>query len=289
MFQFAQSLIQEIPKEMLDLSESLYNSLGALEENKEHAEKIKEIESRIGILSMAYRTATDIGNSQEVRRTAKELEKARKEKWSLKFVREQSIKEIRNPLEQISKPMIEQICFLIDQEIGHLPKQRILMVTDTRMTTDPLIQGVIRICQTNRARIGEVREFLLDAKEKVRLMNRNSISQILSFIEGLEEKINKVDLKKCDEAQMRDNEFHDEESLRDGEKPQTFSREYHAMAQRGWLADRWDEATHSLELAKDFISSQFVGRPVKYNELPIGVKNTVDVMAFGKKVVRVKN
>ena len=233
MIYISQNFRQEISKDMIDLSEKLFEQFHSLEE-REHAEKIKEIETRIGAAATAYRMATDIGNAQEIRKAASELEKVKKERWSLKFQREQAIKELRNPIEQLNFPLIEQVCFLIDQEIDCLPKQRILMVTDTMMTLDPLNQGVVRVVQTNRRGIGEVRALLMDGKSKVKGMRHSSISEILSFIEGLEEKINKVDLKKCESVRMRDNEFHDEESLRDGGKPQTFSPEYHEMAQFGY-------------------------------------------------------
>jgi hypothetical protein len=73
-------------------------------------------------------------------------------------------------------------------------------------------------------------------------MQHSSISQILLVIEDLEVKVNSVNLKQCEEVQMRDSEYHDELGLMETSLPPTiFNRKYHKAAERGFLEDQFDD------------------------------------------------
>ena len=215
----SQSLQEEVPKEMVELSGKLVDQLNQLNvEGEKMVVKQKEIEERIWLAHEANRRAIAISNDLEARETALILQKAKGEKRGLRLQESQKKEKVRRQLEFLNAPLIEQVRFLIDGEIVRLHGQRILKVTDTKMTNDPLIQGVVRVVQTNRRGIDQVRMLFLTVKEKVCGMCRSSIQEILQSIEVVEEEVNTINLKQCDEVQMRDSEYHDELALIEGER-----------------------------------------------------------------------
>jgi hypothetical protein len=245
MIQISESLREGITEEMIEKSQRLSNQIVAEPAGLEG--KKKEINEEIWAAKQGYDKAVGLRMNKEAQEMVTALEKKKKKLAALEYERSHPREEARKEIERINAPLIEESLFLIDQFLDRLPGKRVLRVIKQLMTNDPLIMGMIKVTQTNRVAIAKVRELLLNSKKKIQKMKYSPISEILLFIEGVEGEVNKVDLKQCDEVQMRDSEYHDEMVLMEEKKSPSFSPQYYKAAQRGFLEDEFDNLKQKVK------------------------------------------
>ncbi len=91
-------------------------------------------------------------------------------------------------------------------------------------------------------------------------MNQNSISQILDYLEDLENQINQITLKDLAKEEMSPDQYGELRFFAEGEKHPTLPPEYHQMATRGYLDSQLEKAQQTLKDSEKWFRNQIFDR-----------------------------
>jgi hypothetical protein len=256
-------LFSEVPQQALELSQHLYDDLQTLRNesvDSVYHSKIKEIEQRIWEYHESNRRALVVEDKQESFQTGKLLSQAKAEKSQLIFQHAQHQENIRREMEALTKPVIGMFWDRIDDEIKALPKRMVMHTIGTRKQYGEYGDRVFRTIEHNFSPIRKIRDLLLEGKSKLRGMNYNSISQILDYVEDLENQINQINLKELAKEEMSPDQYGDLKSFAEGEKQPTLSPEYHQMATKDYLNSQLEKAQQTLKDTEKWFHDQIFDR-----------------------------
>jgi hypothetical protein len=91
-------------------------------------------------------------------------------------------------------------------------------------------------------------------------MNYNAISQILDYVEDLENQINHINLKELAKEEMSPDQYGDLKSFAEGEKHPTPPAEYRQMATKDYLDSQLERAQQTLRDTEKWFSDQIFDR-----------------------------
>jgi len=91
-------------------------------------------------------------------------------------------------------------------------------------------------------------------------MNYNSISQILDYVEDLENQINEINLKELIKEEMSPDQYGDLKSFAEGEKQPTPPPEYYQMVTKGYLTSQLGKAQQNLKDTEKWFRDQIFDR-----------------------------
>ncbi len=256
-------LLAEVPQQTLELSQHLYDELQALRSepvDSVYHSKIQKLNEMIWEYHESNRRALVVEDKQEASQAGKLLYQAKAEKSQLMLEHAQHQENIRRELESITKPVTGVSCDRIDDEIKALPKQIIMHTLGTRKQCGEYGDRVFRTIEHNFFPIRKIRDLLLEGKSKLRSMNQNSISQILDYLEDLENQINQITLKDLAKEEMSPDQYGELRFFAEGEKHPTLPPEYHQMATRGYLDSQLEKAQQTLKDSEKWFRNQIFDR-----------------------------
>jgi phenylalanyl-tRNA synthetase alpha subunit len=108
--------------------------------------------------------------------------------------------------------------------------------------------------------IRKIRDLLLEGKSMLGSMNQNSISQILDYVEDLEDQINQINLKELAKEEMSPDQYGDLKSFAEGEKRTMLPPEYHQMATKDHLDSQLAKAQQTLKDTEKWFRDQIFDR-----------------------------
>jgi hypothetical protein len=91
-------------------------------------------------------------------------------------------------------------------------------------------------------------------------MNSNSISQILDYVEDLENHINQINLKELVKEEMSPDQYEDLKSFAEVEKQPTLPPEYHPMATKDYLDSQLEKVQQTLKDTEKWFRDQIFDR-----------------------------
>jgi hypothetical protein len=256
-------LLSEIPQQVLELSQHLYDELQVLRNESADSAyhfKIQKLNEMIWEYHESNRRALVVEDKQEASRTGKLLYQVKTEKSQLMVQYAQHQENLRRELESLTKPVIGMSWDRIDDEIKALPKQMVMHTIGTRKQYGEYGDRVFRTIEHNFSPIRKIRDLLLEGKSKLKGMNHNAIPQILDYVEDLESQINDINLKELTKEEMSPDQFGDLKSFAEGEKQPALPPEYHQMAIKGYLDSQLERAQRTLEDTEKWFSDQFFDR-----------------------------
>ena len=256
-------LLSEIPQQALELSQHLYDELEALKNESADSiyhSKIQKLNEMIWAYHESNRRALVVEDKQEASQTGKLLYQAKVEKSQLMLQHAQHQENIRREMESLSKSVIGMSWNRIDDEIKALPKRMVMHTIGTRKQYGEYGDRVFRTIEHNFSPIRKIRDLLLEGKSKLRGMNYDSISQILDYVEDLENQINQINLKELVKEEMSPDQYGDLKSFAEGEKQPTLPREYHQMATKDYLDSQFEKAQRTLKDTEKWFRDQVFDR-----------------------------
>jgi hypothetical protein len=256
-------LLSEVPQQALELSQRLYDEVQALRSESADSiyhSKIKDIEQRIWEYHESNRRAVVVEDKQEASQTGKLLNQAKVEKSQLMVQHAQHQENIRREMESLTKPVIGMSWDRIDDEIKALPKRMVMHTIGTRKQHGEHEDRVFRTIEHNYSPIRKIRDLLLEGKSKLRGMNYSSISQILDYVEDLENHINQINLKELVKEEMSPDQYEDLKSFAEVEKQPTLPPEYHPMATKDYLDSQLEKVQQTLKDTEKWFRDQIFDR-----------------------------
>jgi hypothetical protein len=256
-------LLSEIPQQARELSQYLYDEFEALRNESADSiyhSKIQKLNEMIWGYHESNRRALVVEDKQEASQTGKLLYQAKVEKSQLMVQHAQHQENIRRELESLTKPVIGMSWARIDDEIKALPKRMVIHTIGTRKQNGEYGDRVFRTIEHNFSPIRKIRDLLLEGKSKLRGMNYNSISQILDYVEDLENQINQINLKELAKEEMSPDQYGDLKSFAEGEKQPTLPPENHRMAAKGYLDSQLEKAQQTLKDTEQWFRDQVFDR-----------------------------
>jgi len=256
-------LLSEVAQQALELSQHLYDELQALRSEPADSVyhcKIQKLNEMIWEYHESNRRALVVEDKQEASQTGKLLYQAKAEKSQLMLEHAQHQENIRRELESLTKPVIGTSCDRIDDEIKALPKRMVMHTLGTRKQYGEYGDRVFRTIEHNFFPIRKIRDLLLEGKSKLRSMNQNSISQILDYVEDLENQINQINLKELAKEEMSPDQYGDLKSFAEGEKQPTLPPVYHQMATKDYLDSQLAKAQQTLKDTEKWFRDQVFDR-----------------------------
>ena len=256
-------LLSEIPQQAIELSQHLYDELQALRNESADSiyySKIQKLNEMIWEYHESNRRALVVEDKQEASQAGKLLYQAKVEKSQLMLQHAQHQENIRRELESLTKPVIGMSWNRIDDEIKALPKRMVMHTIGTRKQYGEYGDRVFRTIEHNFSPIRKIRDLLLEGKSKLRDMNCNAISQILEYVEDLENQINEINLKELAKEEMSPDQYGELKSFAEGEKQPTLPPGYHQMATKGYLDSPLEKAQQTLRDTEKWFRGQVFDR-----------------------------
>ena len=256
-------LLSEVPQQALELSQHLYDELQALRNESGDSiyhSKIQKLNEMIWEYHESNRRALVVEDKQEASRTGKLLYQAKAEKSQLMLEHAQHQENIRREIESLMKTVIGMSCNRIDDEVKTLPKQMVMHTIGTRKQSGEYGDRVFRTIEHNFSPIKKIRDLLLEGKSKIRGMNCNSISQILKYVEELENQINGIDLKELAKEEMSPDQYGNLRFFAEGGKQPIPPPENPQMATKGYLDSQLDKAQQTLKDTEKWFRDQVLDR-----------------------------
>jgi len=256
-------LLSEVPQQALELSQHLYDELQVLKDESADSVyhyKIQKLNDMIWEYHESNRRALVVEDKQEASRTGRLLYQAKAEKSQLMLEHAQHQENIRRELESLTKPVIGMSWDRVDDEIKALPKRMVMHTIGTRKQYGEYGDRVFRTIEHNFSSIRKARDLLLEGKSKLKGMNYNAISQILKYVEDLENQINEINLKELTREEMSPDQYGDLKSFAEGGKQPTHPPEHHPMATKGYLDSQLVKAQHTLKDTEKWFRDQVFDR-----------------------------
>ena len=256
-------LLSEVPQQALELSQRLYDEVQALRSESADSiyhSKIKEIEQRIWEYHESNRRAVVVEDNQEASQTGKLLNQAKVEKSQLMVQHAQHQENIRREMESLTKPVIGMSWDRIDDEIKALPRRMVMHTLGTRKQYGEYGDRVLRTLEHNFSPIRKIRDLLLEGKSKLKGMNYNSISQILDYVEDLENQVNQINLKELVKEELSPDQYEDLKSFAEVETQPTLPPAYHPMATKDYLDSQLEKVQQTLKDTEKWFRDQISGR-----------------------------
>jgi hypothetical protein len=256
-------LLSEVPQQALELSQHLYDEFQALKDESSDSVyhyKIQKLNEMIWEYHESNRRALVVEDKQEASQTGKLLYQAKAEKSQLMLEHTQHQENIRREMESLTKPVIGTSCDRIDDEIKSLPKRMVMHTIGTRKQYGEYGDRVLRTLEHNFSPIRKIRDLLLEGKSKLKGINYNSISQILDYVEDLENQINQINLKELVKEEMSPDQYGDLKSFAEGEKQPILPPENHRMATKGYLDSQLEKAQQTLKDTEKWFRDQVFDR-----------------------------
>jgi len=183
----------------------------------------------------------------ELSETRKAEQEAPKKKQLFTVERQNKKDELRREAAVITRPWIEYLGGCVDGSFFNIKNQihfefgwsERALFSDKSMVT----------VETNLDKINEARRILLGFRTKVRDMLHCTTQEIRTEVEGIDEKVNSLDFKKCETIPMTIQEAKQfERDLKPSPPP--IPRETYEYAQKGVIADKWEDTLMKFEQAK---------------------------------------
>ncbi|MGZ3534675.1 MAG: hypothetical protein ACXU9K_05575 [Thermodesulfobacteriota bacterium] len=259
-------LLSEVPQQALEQSQHLYDELQALKTESADSVyhfKIQKLNEMIWEYHESNRRALVVEDKQEVSRTGKLLYQVKTEKSQLMLEHAQHQENIRREIESLTKPVIGASRNRIDDEIKALPKQLIMHTISTRKQYGEYGDKVFRTIEHNFSPIRKIRDLLLEGKSKLKGMTYNSISQMLDYVEDLENQINQINVKELAKEEMSPDQYGDLKSFAEGEKKPALPPENHQMATKDYVDSQLAKAQQTLKDTEKWFRGQIFDRLMK--------------------------
>ncbi len=256
-------LLSEVPQQVLELSQHLYDELQALRSqpaDSVYHSKVQKLNEMIWEYHESNRRALVVEDKQEASQTGKLLYQAKAEKSQLMLEHAQHQENIRRELESLTKPVIGMSCDRIDDQIKALPKQMVMHTLGTRKQYGEYGDRVFRTIEHNFYPIRKILDLLLEGKLTLRGMNQNSISQILDYVEDLENQINQINLKELAREEMSPDQYGELKSFAEGEKQPIRPPEYQQMATKDYPDSHLAKAQQTLRDTEKWFRGQIFDR-----------------------------
>lgn len=248
-----------LPPQIVELSQHLYEELQSLRSESADSvyhSNIQKLNEMIWEYHESNRRALVVEDKQEASRTGKLLNQIKAEKNQLMLEHAQHQENIRRETESLTRPVIDMSWNRIDNEIKALPKRMVMHTIGTRKQYEEYGDRVFRTIEHNFSPIRKTRDLLLEGKSKLRGMNYNSISQILDYVEDLENQINQINLKELLKEEMSPDQYEDLRSFAEGEKQPTQLSENHPKAIKVHWNSQLEKAEQTLKATEKWFRNQ---------------------------------
>lgn len=183
----------------------------------------------------------------ELAETRGELYRAQQKKLSFKTQAGNRRNELFREAETITRGWVEYFNTCVDGSLFNIKNQ---IHFEYGWSERPWLSEVSMVqTETNLSTIQEARKMLLVFRTKIREMVHSTSAEIRSMVEVFDEKINSLNFGKYETIIMTLQEAKQFEADLNPSPP-NIPREIYELAQRGLLADKWDDTLQRFEQAK---------------------------------------